>query len=72
MTLSMNIGRITTASCMTGVTTHLRQIQEILKYTHADPQIQKPQVGPQRGRGKIEVSVLPKVLLLNLRSNSHC
>ena len=51
---------------------HLRQIWEIPKITHVHPQIYKSGVDPQKGRRKIEVSVLPKMLLLKLRSSSHC
>ena len=47
-------------------------ILEIPKPIHADPQIHKPWLGPQREKGKIKVSVLPKVLLLKLRNSSHC
>ena len=58
----MNIGETIIANCMTGVTMHLRQIWEILKNTNVNPQIHKHRVGPPKGKIKIEVSVLPKVL----------
>ena len=50
----------------------LKWILEIHKPIYTDPQIHKPWLGPQRVKGKIKVSVLPKVLLLKLRSSDHC
>ena len=49
-----------------------KQILGIHKLILVIQQTHKPLLSPQRGKTKNKVSVPPNVLLLKLRSSSHC